>query len=156
LLGDAAFELAYRVEIVVDHALVARSELALQVCRARRDHVENAAGLVDDLVPLDRVIALAEEAIERLAWVVLHRQRLRRRAERDGAAIRASELRVASAAAAFTGELDRRQRGVLADEFGRDLVRADTRIGLLAHRRVHAAEPRAGDDRVRARAFAGL
>src|ERR1044071_3831586 len=68
----------------------------------------------------------------------------------------ATELRIARATAAFARELDGGQRRVLADVLRGNLVRADAGVRLLADRRMHAGEPRARDDRVRARAFAGL
>src|SRR6185437_14474899 len=105
LLLDPALHLAHRIQIVVDHRLVRGAERALQVRGVVLDQVEDALALVDDLVTLRRIVALAEQAIENLARVVLHRQRLRGSAERNGPGVTATEARVAGAAAAFTGEL---------------------------------------------------
>src|SRR6185312_6696576 len=153
---DPALHLAHRIQIVVDHRLVRGAERALQVRGVVLDQVEDALALVDDLVTLRRIVALAEQAIENLARVVLHRQRLRGSAERNGPGVTATEARVAGAAAAFTGELQRRQRRVLADLQGRHLIAGDAAVRGLAHGRVHTAEPRACNDGVGAGALTGL
>ena len=89
LLGahlHAPLDLAHGVEIVVDHVAVAAPELrcklaAWLVTRSRMLPVSR-----DDRLALLLGIALPEQPIEDRARVVLHRQRLRRRAERDRAA----------------------------------------------------------------------
>ncbi len=94
----------------------AGAELAAQRRRFVADEIEQAARLRDDGFALGRRVALAEQAVEQLARVVLHRQRLRRRAERDRRAHAAAERRVAGRAAAglhFGAELERRERRVV-------------------------------------------
>ena len=84
-------------------------------------------------------VALAEHAVERLARIAFHRQRLRRRAERDHAARLAAQFQ-------------RRQRRVLAEVTRGDLVDRHADAGLrVARARADAVQPRLLDDAVRAR-----
>ena len=89
-------------------------------------------------------IALAEHAVERLARIAFHRQRLIRRAERDHAARLAAQLQ-------------RRQRRLLAQVPRGDLVHRHADAGLrIALARADAVQPRFLDDAVRAGAFPTL
>ena len=88
-----ALDLAHRVEILAPCALVGGSELAAHATTPLVHEVEQAARLRDDRFALGRRVALAEQAVEQLARVVLHRQRLARRAERDRRSEAAAELR---------------------------------------------------------------
>ena len=102
------------------------------------------------------VVALAEQAVEHLARVVLHRQRLSRRAERDGAAEAAAERGShapppPSPASSMDGSVVSCPMCWAA--IWSALVPA---FGCWLIGRSHATEPRARDDPVRARALAGL
>ncbi len=108
-----------------------------------------------DVRALRVAAAAAEDPLEHLARVVLHRQRRGRRAERDRAAVAAAVRAVAArAAAALLGrDLERRQRRLLADVPRRDLVDGDAAVRRLLAARRHAREPRARNDRVHGRAL---
>ena len=98
-------------------------------------------------------IALPEEPLEQLARIGLHRQRRRRRAERDGGAVAAAVGAIAGAVPAtpFGRHLERRQRRVLPDVRGGQLIDRDAAVRLLARFRRHATEPGARVERMHRR-----
>src|SRR6185503_21183164 len=106
--------------------------------------VEQAARGAQNRFALFLRIALAEHAVERLARIALHRQRLRRRPERDHAA-------------GLAAQFQRRQRRVLPEVLRGNLIDGDTGTGLgVALARGDAVQPRLLDDAVRAGAFTAL
>src|SRR4029078_2421956 len=89
-------------------------------------------------------IAVAEHGVYRLARIALHRQRLRRRPERDHAA-------------RFTAQFERRQRRVLPEMLRGDLIDRDANTGLrITLAGSDAVQPRLLDDAVRAGALAAF
>src|SRR6185295_17229074 len=121
---------------------IGRIELAIQAGRRFPDVVEKAVRGLENGLALFFGIALAEQPEEHLARIVLHRQRLIRRAERDHAA-------------RLGAQLERGQRRLFAEVLGRDLVDRDADARLrIATTRVDAIEPGLLDDAVRARALA--
>ena len=143
--GDAALEGADGVEVLIEPGPVALPDGALEVREVVGDRVEDAAvapHLGDALLGRAPV---AEEPLEHHPRVVLHRQRRRRRAPRDGVQVDAAVavLAVADEPVEVDGELERRQRRVAADVLRRELVGGDPgphvrALGLL---RVHAVQP---------------
>src|SRR5690606_36360649 len=106
------------------------TEAPLQIGRFLGHHVEQAQVVAGDLAALLLVPAPAEDLLERLARIELHRHRRRRRAERDRLAVAATVGAVARGAAALLlrRDLERRQRRVLADVPGSDLIDGDAGV----------------------------
>src|SRR5262249_16642719 len=146
---EPALDLAYAVEIVVDERAVLAAERAFQRRRFAEDLVEQALIVAGHGAALGIALAAAEDLLERFARLELHRHRRRRRAERDRAAVRAAVGAVARGAAAFFlgRQLQRRQRGVLADVPRRELVDRDAAERRMALARVLARQPGCRHDR---------
>ena len=125
-----------------------------EIRRLGGDEVENARILLRDRLPFLRRVALTEQPLEQLARIGFHRQRRRRRPEGDGVAVAASEgavARVPVAAAALGRHFERRQRRVLAEVRGGELIHGDAAVRLLALARQHAAQPGPRTERVHGR-----
>src|SRR5262249_46299045 len=131
---------------------------ALKIRSLVGHQIENARVLLRDDLPLLHGVALAEETLEQFARIVLHRQRRRRRAERDGSCIAATIFAItrATAAAAFDRNLERWKWGVLAEVFGRHLVNGHAAPRVLRLPRRHAAQPRAWTESMHRRSDRGL
>src|SRR5690606_18011904 len=84
--------------------------------------IEHAAGALENRLALAQRVAGPKQAVEELARVVLHRQRLARDSERMPAAVQIGLRR----------ELETRERRLLADHAGRDLI--DRHAGVAAFR----------------------
>src|SRR5439155_9381088 len=128
---EPALDFPNTLQIVVDACLVLSAEALAQARGLAGNGVENAAELLAARAPLVGRRALPEQPLEHLVWVVLHRQRRRRRTEGDRARIAAPELAVARAAATgpvLGGQFERRQRRVLADVLGRNLIDSDPAV----------------------------
>ena len=143
---DAALDGAHRVQILGDPRPVAGADLAPQPGQIVADGVEDAAVLAKLRPPLRRRAAFAEKPLEDDAGVVLHRQRRRRVAPRDGVHVDAAVavLAVADEEVAVYRQLQRRQRRRSPELPGGDLVRGRPRpdVGPLGLLRVDAVEPR--------------
>jgi len=149
-LLDPALDLADRVEVVGQGRPVARAQSIAHAACLRHHVIEDAAGLLRNLGALGVRIALAEQLIEHLSRVVLHRQWLCWRTERDGAGKPTADARRAcDAARTFPREFDRREWGALSDGAGRKLVRGDSQVSFaIALFRPYAGEPGARNDAV--------
>ena len=157
-LLHAPLDLADAFEVVAELGAIRRVQRALQIGRLLRDQVENAGVLLRDGLALLRGIALTEEPLEQLARIGFHRQRRRRRPERNRAAEAAPVVAVAgtTSASSLRCDLERRERRVLADVRRRNLIDGDAAVRVLSHTRRHAAQPRAGIQRMHGGAIAGL
>ena len=139
----APLDLAHRLQVVVEHHAIAGAEVPPQRAGAAGDAVQQAPRLARDRRALLRRVAFAEQLREHLARVVFHRQRRVRVAERQRGVV------VARRAAAggrllrgFRGQLERRQRRVLADVLRHHLVERRRHAGASSPVRPHAAQPR--------------
>ena len=155
---DAALDLAHRVEVLARPPPVAGPEALLEPGHVLAHRVEDAAVLAQSRRALVAGAALAEQALEHHPRVVLHRQGGGRRAPRDGVGVDAAVAVVAVAdhVAVLERDLERRQRRVLPQRGGRDLVGggAGADVGALGALGVHAVEPDPARPRVLAVAVA--
>ena len=155
---NPAFDLADRVEILADAAPVAGPEPPLEPRHVLADRVENAAVFLQACEALRGGAALAEQPFEDHARVVLHRQRGRRCAPRDGVGVDAAVAVVAVAddVAVLERDLQGRQRGVLTEPGRGDLVGggAGADVRALGAPGVHAVQPHAAGPRMLAVAVA--
>ena len=143
-LLHAELDLAHGIQVVAHASAIGDVELAGQAGRRFPHVVEQAVRRLENGLAFLVRVALAEHAEEHLARIVLHRQRLIRRAERDHAA-------------RLGAEFERRQRRLLAEMARGDLVggHADTCL-RIARARADAVQPRLFDDAVRAGALPTL
>src|SRR5690606_21486011 len=126
-LLHAALDLADALEVVADDDPVLCAEPLLERRRLRADGIEQARVLGGEQCALLGGVALAEQALEELARVELHRQWRRRRAKRYRRAVAAAVVAVAGAAAdrLLGRDLERWERRLLADVLRGDLIGRD-------------------------------
>ena len=128
------------------------SEPVLQPRHLRRDRIEDAPVLARLREPLRRRAAVAKQALEDGARVVLGRQRRRRRPPRQRVHVDAAVAvpAVADQIVQVEAQLERRQRRILAEHRRRDLIGGDAvvHVGAFGVLRVHAGEPGARAARV--------
>ena len=132
---DAALDLAHVVEIFGYAIAVVRAQAALQMADLRGHRVQDAALALDAGQALGGVGSVAKQAIEHHTRVDFHGQRRGGRAPRDGVGVGAAEADVAGADQAghiFGGQFERRQRRVLADVRGGNLIHRGARANVLA------------------------
>ncbi len=107
------------------------------------DGIENAAVFLLARQALGRVAAIAEQSLENHARIDLHGQRLRGRAPGDRIHVSAAIADVADAhqSGVLDAQFERRQRRVLADLLGRDLIDGGAGANVFAFgaQRVDAA-----------------
>ncbi len=158
--ADALFEVAHRVEVLAELVPVGRPEGALEAQRLFRHRIEDAAGLPRLGAAVGGAAAVAEEPLEDHAGVRLHLERRRRVAPRDGVRVEAVARVARDGGRLLEDQLERRQRGRLAELARGELVGggaeldgggADAPAPLPG---VHAAQPRRGRPRVVAVAVA--
>ena len=144
---DAPLDLANVVEIAIHAGAVGRREAVLKRQRLLDDRIENAAVLALAGETLLGRAAVAEQFFEHHLGAVFHRQRNGGRAPGNRIEVGATVTGAAAQADIFDGKLDRRQRRVLADLRGGQLIhrRADANGILL---RAAAAEEYRGRARV--------
>ena len=125
---DAPLDLADVVEIAVDADAVGGGQPSLQRDRLLANRIENAAVLALAREALLGRAAVAKELFEHRLRAVFHRQRHRRRAPGNRVEVGAAVAGAAAQAGFFDAQLERRQRRVLADVLGGDLIHrhADT------------------------------
>ena len=149
LLGlvHAAFDVAHGVQILRQLRLVARAQRGLHLRDLGGDRVQDAAVRADLGEPHLRLgaVAGAEEALEHVAWVVLHRQRRCGRTPRDGVVVGAAvpERAGAEQVRGFDRQLQGCQLRVLLEVAGYHLVqgRAGADVHALGPERARAGEP---------------
>ena len=120
-LLNAPLDLAHAFKVVGQHSFVRRPQHPLQVLRFLAHQIEQRNILLRQPRPVRDVIALPEQTREQLARIRLHRQRRRRRAERNRPCVGAAVIAVAEAASAAVvrRDFERRQRRILADVLAR-------------------------------------
>ena len=156
---DAALDVAHRVEVFVELALVARADLALQPRDAAGHVIEDALLIVEPRAPRGRIgaVVIAEQALEHRARIDLGRQRAgfgppRHRHVRAGV----SRVAIAGERLRLEAELHRRQLRVFAERFRRNLIGRDAKLEVRAAGlvRMHAGQERRRRPRVIARPVA--
>jgi hypothetical protein len=149
---DAPLDLPHRIQVVGDLGAIARPQSRLEPLDVGGDRIQDAPVLARTLEPLRGGAAVPEETLEHGTRIVLGRQRRRRRAPRQRVHVDAA---VAVAAVAdeivlIEVHLQRRQRRVAADRFGRNLVGRDAvvDIGPGGVLRMDSGQPGARSPRV--------
>ena len=149
---DSPFDLADRIDVFRQLGAVGRSEPPLQTGEVLEHRIENALVLARLGGAPRRGAAVAEQPLEHDARIVLGRQRRRRRGPRQrvqvGAAV--AVLALPGQEIEIDGELERRQRRLLAEHRRGNLIGGDAvaDVGAFGALGVHAGEPRARAARV--------
>ncbi len=132
---DAALDLAHVVQILGDAVTIVRAQTALQMADLRGHRVQDAVLALDAGHAIGGVGAVAKQAIENHARVDFHGERRGGRAPRNGVGVGAAEADVARADQArhvLGRQFERRQRRVLADVRGGNLIHCGARANVLA------------------------
>ena len=133
--ADALLQLADVVDVLADAMLVGGPQFPLQAGDLAQHPVEDAAVGAQPMGPLLRGSAGSEELLEHRARIPHHRQRLagRRPADRIRVGARVAVGAAARLVDVLDRELDRRDRGVLAEALDIELVQggADLQIRAL-------------------------
>ena len=133
---DAAFHFADVIQIIRQPRAVGGTDLFFQPIDRGHQAVENALVFAAAARPFLRSGARAEQLIEHRARIAQHRQRLGRRGPTDGVGVNAGIVVFASAGLILIlyAQLHRRNRRVLAEALGVDLVQRRPRHHIGAHR----------------------
>ena len=144
---DAPLDLADVVQILAQLGAVGCRQVLLQGRHLIHDRIEQAAALLLARQPLGVVAPVAEQFLEHHLRIVLHRQRDGRGLPGNRVRVGAGVTRSAAQRDFFDRQLDRRQRSILPDVLGRDLIDggADVNRVLL---RMHAAQKHRGRTRM--------
>ena len=121
---NAPFDLSHRVQVAVEKHFIARTQVQLQRPGTLGDEIKDAPLLLDDGHALFRCRAFTEQLCENFARVGLHRQRRVCIPVRQRGAVEAAESSLARDRLDVTlrADLHRRQRRLLTDAAGNDLV----------------------------------
>ena len=142
---DAPLDFAHRVQVLRHARAVGGAERPLQPRHVLAHRVQDAAVVLQPDGALRLGASLPEQPLEDDARVVLHRERRRRGAPREGVGVDAAiaVVAVADDEAVLERQLQRRQRRLPADRGGGDLVGGGARphVGALGPLRVDAVQP---------------